>query len=176
MLARALRDETWVLWLDVDVISAPSDLIRTLLATGKDIVHPHCVLTPGGPSFDRNAWRDHGQVLLENLRGQGPVVRLDTVGGSVLLVRADLPGGRTIHFGASRVETMPGVIADQAGGAAQSQSWVRARVAETSAPQRADRPAVSLWPRPSPVPQSRAMGEIRSARRNRNRGIWVDGP
>ena len=90
LLARALRDETWVLWLDVDVISAPSDLIRTLLATGKDIVHPHCVLTPGGPSFDRNAWRDHGLVLLENLRGQGPVVRLDTVGGSVLLVRADL--------------------------------------------------------------------------------------
>ena len=46
LLSRALDDEDWVLWLDVDVIDAAPDLIHRLLATGKDIVHPHCVLTP----------------------------------------------------------------------------------------------------------------------------------
>lgn len=90
LLSRALADEEAVLWLDVDVIDAAPDLIDRLLATGKDIVHPHCVLKPGGPTFDRNAWRDNGRVLLENLRGQGPLVRLDAVGGSTLMVRADL--------------------------------------------------------------------------------------
>ena len=90
LLSHALVDEDWVMWLDVDVIATPPDLIETLIATGRDIVHPHCVLTPGGPSFDRNAWREHGAVLMENLRGQGPLVRLDSVGGTVLMVRADL--------------------------------------------------------------------------------------
>jgi hypothetical protein len=90
LLSRALDDEDWVLWLDVDVIDAVPDLIHRLLATGKDIVHPHCVQTPGGPTFDRNGWRDNGRVLLENLRGQGPLERLDTVGGTVLMIRADV--------------------------------------------------------------------------------------
>ena len=90
LLFRALQDEEWVMWLDVDVIATPPDLIETLLATGCDIVHPHCVLTPGGPSFDRNAWRNNGRELLENLRGQGPLVRLDSVGGTVLMIRADV--------------------------------------------------------------------------------------
>lgn len=90
LLSHALSDEDWVMWLDIDVIDAPADLIPTLLATGKDIVHPHCVLAPGGPSFDRNAWRDNGSLLLENLRGQGPLVRLHSVGGTVLMIRADI--------------------------------------------------------------------------------------
>jgi glycosyltransferase involved in cell wall biosynthesis len=90
LLFRALADEAWVLWLDVDVIEYPPDLLRTLIATGHEIVHPHCVQTYGGPTFDRNAWRDQGRVHMEDLRGGPDLVRLDTVGGSVLLVRADL--------------------------------------------------------------------------------------
>jgi hypothetical protein len=90
LLSRALDDEDWVLWLDVDVIDAAQDLIHRLLTTGKDIVHPHCVQTPGGPTFDRNGWRDNGRVLLENLRGQGPLAPLDAVGGTVLMIRADI--------------------------------------------------------------------------------------
>jgi len=90
LLSRALTDEDWVLWLDVDVIDAAPDLIHRLLATGKDIVHPHCVLAPGGPTFDRNAWRDNGRLFLDDLRGQGPLVRLDAVGGTALLIRADI--------------------------------------------------------------------------------------
>jgi hypothetical protein len=85
-----------VLWLDVDVIGAAADLVDRLLATGKDIVHPHCVQTPGGPTFDRNGWRENGRVLLENLRGQGPPVRLDAVGGTVLMIRADIHRGGLI--------------------------------------------------------------------------------
>lgn len=90
LLFRALDDEEWVLWLDVDLIDYPKDLIEQLLAIDRDIVHPHCVLEPGGPSFDRNAWRDQGRLHLDDLRDEGEIVPLDTVGGTVLLVRADV--------------------------------------------------------------------------------------
>jgi hypothetical protein len=89
LLFHALDDEDWVLWLDVDLIELPTDLIERLLATGRDIVQPHCVLTPGGRTFDLNGWRDQGRLHLDDLRGEGELVRLDAVGGTVLLVRAD---------------------------------------------------------------------------------------
>ena len=89
LLFRALDDETWVLWLDVDVIEYPPDIIEKLLATGKQIVTPHCVCTYGGPSFDRNSWRNHGRYHLQDLRSEGELVRLDAVGGTMLLVHAD---------------------------------------------------------------------------------------
>ena len=90
LLFRALDDEDWVLWLDVDVIEYPADLIERLIATGRNIVHPHCVKRYGGPTYDLNAWRDHGRVHMDDLRGGLDLVRLDTVGGTVLLVRADI--------------------------------------------------------------------------------------
>ncbi len=88
LLFHALDDEDWVQWLDVDVISYLEDIIEQLLSIGHDIVHPHCVTAPGGPSFDLNAWRDRGRQRMQDLRGQGRV-RLDAVGGTMLLVRAD---------------------------------------------------------------------------------------
>ena len=63
LLFRALDDEDWVIWLDVDVIDTAPDLIHRLLASGKDIVHPHCVQTLSGRTFDRNGWRDDGRVV-----------------------------------------------------------------------------------------------------------------
>ncbi len=90
LLFAALSDEDWVMWLDVDIIATPPDLIETLLATGRDILHPHCVLKPGGPTFDRNGWRDGGRRMLEHSRGQGPLIALDSVGGTVLMIRADI--------------------------------------------------------------------------------------
>lgn len=90
LLFHALDDEDWVLWLDVDLVDYPPDLIERLLATSRDIVQPHCVLTPGGSTFDQNAWRDHGRLHLDDLRAEGDLVPLDTVGGTVLLVRADV--------------------------------------------------------------------------------------
>ncbi|MFF3910135.1 glycosyltransferase [Streptomyces sp. NPDC001848] len=112
LLARALADEEWVLWLDVDVTDYPADLIQRLLGARKDIVVPHCTTTSGGPTFDLNTFVLHpragtlnwsqwlrdgilqppkgfGRIYLDELRGKG-LLRVDSVGGTVLLVRADL--------------------------------------------------------------------------------------
>jgi hypothetical protein len=89
LLIGALGDEDWVLWLDVDVVEYPPDILERLLATGKDIVTPHCVARPGGPTFDLNAWTEGGRLHLEDLRGGPELVPLDSVGGTMLLVRAD---------------------------------------------------------------------------------------
>ena len=66
----------------------PPDIIETLLATGKDVVQPHCVIDFGGPTFDKNAWAT-GERHMDELRDQD-LVRLDAVGGTMLLVKADL--------------------------------------------------------------------------------------
>lgn len=89
LLFRALSDEDWVLWLDVDIVEYPPDIIERLLGAGKDIVQPHCVRDYGGESFDLNAWRGRGRLHMHDLREEGDIVRLDSVGGTMLLVRAD---------------------------------------------------------------------------------------
>ena len=88
LLFRALRDQDWVLWIDIDVVEFPADILQRLIALDLDIVHPHCVLDYGGRTFDCNAWCDNGRLHMEDLRGRGRV-RLDSVGGTMLLVRAD---------------------------------------------------------------------------------------
>jgi GT2 family glycosyltransferase len=90
LLFCALDDEEWVLWLDVDVVDYPPDVLVRMLSTGKDIINPHCVTHYGGPTFDWNAWRDQGRVRMDALRGGPDLVRLDAVGAAMLLVRADL--------------------------------------------------------------------------------------
>ncbi|MBA6438272.1 glycosyltransferase [Streptomyces sp. GMR22] len=112
LLARALADESWVLWLDADVTDCPPDLVRRLLDADEDIVVPHCVSEPGGPTFDLNTWaltsdagtldwdrwlrdgilqppKGFGRAYLDELRDRERV-RVDSVGGAGLLVRADL--------------------------------------------------------------------------------------
>lgn len=90
LLFRALDDEEWVLWLDVDVVEYPPDIVQRLLAVGRNVVTPNCVIDYGGPSLDENAWRGPGHRLLSDLRHEGELVELDTVGGMMLLIRADL--------------------------------------------------------------------------------------
>jgi peptide chain release factor subunit 1 len=90
LLFRALRDEDWVVWIDVDVIDYPADLVERLLACRLEIVHPHCVIEPGGKTFDLNAWSDQGTRTMDGMRGTGQPVRLDAVGGTVLMIKADL--------------------------------------------------------------------------------------
>lgn len=90
LLERTLRGEQWVLWLDVDVVDYPSDLIDSLLRARRPILNAHCVRHYRGPTHDRNAWRDRGRLHLDDLRGEGEIVPLHAVGGTVLLVRADL--------------------------------------------------------------------------------------
>jgi len=90
LLSKALQDEDWVLWIDVDLIEYPEDIIETLLAAKKDIVHPNCVKEFGGNSFDLNAWRDKGKYYMHDLRKEGDLVKIHAVGGTMLLVKADL--------------------------------------------------------------------------------------
>ena len=90
LLSRALDDEDWVLWLDVDLESYPADILERLLATGREILQPHCVREYGGATFDHNAWRDQGRLHLDDLRGGDDLVRLDAVGATMLLVKADV--------------------------------------------------------------------------------------
>jgi len=90
LLSHALDDQDWVLWLDVDVVEYPPDIIERLTATAKDIVQPHCVVEYGGRSYELNAWRDKGKYHMDDLRTEGDLVKLHAVGGTMLLVRADL--------------------------------------------------------------------------------------
>lgn len=112
LLSSMLEDETWVLWLDADLIDYPPDLLTRLMATDKDIVVPRCVL-PDGRDYDLNSFRfdpsrgpaEHPRHLQDGIyqppRGFGraylgdlpvsPVAQpIDGVGGTALLVRADL--------------------------------------------------------------------------------------
>ncbi|MBX9840980.1 MAG: ANP1/MMN9/VAN1 family protein [Xanthobacteraceae bacterium] len=90
LLSGALDREDWVLWIDVDVVDYPANTIGRLLSEGRDILQPHCVVVPNGPTFDRNAWVNGGRQTMHDLRGSNAPVRLDSVGGCMLLVRADL--------------------------------------------------------------------------------------
>ena len=114
LLAAALRDEDWVLWLDVDVCDYPPDLVERLAADGRDIAVPHCVL-PNGRTFDRNTFvldrgedggpredprnlmdgvylpeQAVGRRHLEDFPADHGPVEVHGVGGTALLVRADL--------------------------------------------------------------------------------------
>ena len=112
LLSRALRDERWVLWLDVDVVAYPADVVHQLLETGKQIVVPNCLVSPGGSTFDYNTfaltpdaaerdWTPHvldgivqppigeGRIYLNDMRDRD-LVTVDAVGGTMLLVDADI--------------------------------------------------------------------------------------
>jgi peptide chain release factor subunit 1 len=89
VLFRALDDEDWVLWIDADLADYPADVLRRLIGSGHDLVMPRCVVTPGGRAFDANAWGAKGAVDFNHTGGQSRI-RLDSMGGTMLLVKADL--------------------------------------------------------------------------------------
>lgn len=112
LLARALADEEWVLWIDADVAAWPADVIEQLLAADRDIVVPHCLALDTRETFDLNTFKlkpgaealdwspylldgilqppkGFGRLYLSELR-QHPCVEVDGVGGTMLLIRADL--------------------------------------------------------------------------------------
>ncbi len=109
LLQAALGDEQFVLWLDIDVSDYPANVFQQLLATGKEIVLPHCV-DGSGMTFDLNTFcfkdpakGDSASALCDGLYqpsvGEGrwylqdmrePLVKVDAVGGTMLLVNADL--------------------------------------------------------------------------------------
>jgi peptide chain release factor subunit 1 len=87
LLFRALDDEDYVLWIDADLESYPPDVLRRLLGQGVDVAMPHCTL-PNGHTFDLNAWSDAGRQGFQTAKDDAPI-RLDAVGGTMLLVKAD---------------------------------------------------------------------------------------
>ena len=87
LLFRALADDDYVLWVDADLESYPPDVLRRLLDQRVDVAMPHCTL-PDGRTFDLNAWAEGGQKGFATTRDDAPF-RLDAVGGTMLLVRAD---------------------------------------------------------------------------------------
>ncbi|MFM8322927.1 MAG: glycosyltransferase [Chloroflexota bacterium] len=112
LLRRALRDEDWALWIDADLVSWPPDVIERLLAAGKDIVAPSCLAQGTRQAFDLNSFklapsagrldwspyiidgllqppRGFGRLYLTDLR-RHDLVELDGVGGTMLLVKAEL--------------------------------------------------------------------------------------
>lgn len=112
LLSKTLDDEDWVLWLDVDVAQYPPDVIEQLLAYDKDIAVPNCVVTGTNRQYDLNTyklksaageidWQPHiidgllqppaglGRWYLNDLR-LFDAVEVDAVGGTMLLIKADL--------------------------------------------------------------------------------------
>jgi hypothetical protein len=123
LVESALDDEVWVLWIDVDLLKWPNDVLLKLLDSDHQIVCPNCVKgVYGGPSFDLNSFvfkdktlRDGPEHLLDGIY-QPPAgksrrylddfrdqdkVELDGVGGAMLLVEADL------HRNGLRFPAMP---------------------------------------------------------------------
>jgi hypothetical protein len=103
----------WALWIDADLVDYPPDILRRLLREREKIVTPDCVLVPGGPSYDLNAFLSAGvptrSEYHRHLKGgilQPPAdwdhrrhlhdlrylsrVPLNGVGGTMLLVHADV--------------------------------------------------------------------------------------
>lgn len=110
LLDAALADEDWVLWIDADMVDFPPDTLRRLLAAKGRIVQPDTVRRPGESSMDLNAWVEvlapapafvdahtidglyqppagRLRIYLSDLRYHDRV-RLDSVGGTMLLVDA----------------------------------------------------------------------------------------
>jgi hypothetical protein len=87
LLFRALDDEDWVLWIDVDVIDYPIDHHRYNRTR-------HCTASLRARSRRRHVrphvWINKGAKHMQDLRDMKGAVRLDAVGGTMLLVRADL--------------------------------------------------------------------------------------
>jgi hypothetical protein len=86
LLFGALQDEEWVLWLDVDVVDYPPDIVQRLLSYEKDIIQPNCVREYGGESFDLNAWCDGGRKHIRDphpLRGRA-VGEIETEGLAIM--------------------------------------------------------------------------------------------
>jgi GR25 family glycosyltransferase involved in LPS biosynthesis len=110
LLSKCLQDEEWVMWLDVDVCSYPTEIIHQLLAVNKQIITPECVLADTDRSYDLNTfkltdaeidWAPHtidgvklppkgaGRRYLQDFRDRD-LVEVDSVGTTMLLVKADL--------------------------------------------------------------------------------------
>lgn len=79
----------WVLWLDSDLLSYPSDLIQRMVATGKQILVPTCLCAGVGRSscgdqvYDKNSWAET-EISRNNLRKMPPdALRVEGYGNDI---------------------------------------------------------------------------------------------
>jgi Anp1 len=110
LLSKCLDDEELVLWLDIDLHSYPVDIIQDLIGVNKEIVTPECILQNTDRSYDLNTFKlkdpdqdwtqytidgvkmppkGEGRIYLQDLRAFD-LVEVDSVGTTMLLVKADL--------------------------------------------------------------------------------------
>ncbi|KAK1934650.1 Mannan polymerase complex subunit MNN9 [Phytophthora citrophthora] len=107
--------ETWhqhVIWLDADIVHVPPHLPLKMIQSGLDIVTPICMIitnqeTNEGYDYDLNAWVGRRKVrqptseefvpgplsvkYMHDLQGEGEeAVPLDSVGGTMIYIRADV--------------------------------------------------------------------------------------
>jgi len=114
LLMSALRDEEYVLWVDLDILQWPADILQQLMAKRANVTVPTVMV--GNNIYDVNSWRwrstEHKNNYWKNF-GHRPVffmgydpseywrltladladqdeVSLHAVGGAVLLVTADV--------------------------------------------------------------------------------------
>ncbi|KAG0024411.1 Golgi mannosyltransferase complex subunit [Podila clonocystis] len=94
LVTTALLDESWVLWLDVDVVEYAPTLLLKLMRFNKDIIAPNCFrevqswLTTKSEPYDRNNWietteslaeqqiLDDHEILYEGYEDEQPTYRL----------------------------------------------------------------------------------------------------
>lgn len=81
LLSTALFDESWVLWLDVDVVEYPPNTLLHLMRLDKDIVAPNCFRTEPGwlansrVPYDRNNWSETKESLAnQRVLGEGDIL------------------------------------------------------------------------------------------------------
>jgi len=58
LLYTALRDEQGVFWVDADMVHLDKRMLSEFVASGKDVLVPHCTMTGQADSwaYDRNSW------------------------------------------------------------------------------------------------------------------------
>lgn len=106
-----LPEHRWVLWIDADVIKWDDDCIEQLMSFGKDLIVPRCVREDNGKTYDLNSFKyrddrkrnwqgyitdgliqptvDMGRLSMDDLVNYD-LVSLDGIGGTMVLVNADL--------------------------------------------------------------------------------------
>lgn len=62
LIKKGLKDEDWVLWIDVDVCDYDPGILKRLMSEEAKVVTPDCVLEYGERSYDMNAFNDDGQT------------------------------------------------------------------------------------------------------------------
>jgi len=88
LLSRTLRDEGWVLWLDVDIIKFPPTIIQDLMASKADVAVAGCQYvddsgSPTGVTCDEGSWAETeaSRAYLSRLDPQKPL--FENFGGDV---------------------------------------------------------------------------------------------